>query len=483
MQCSYFTEQKKPGLRAGYVSALERRLASVEHQINDLKSGKRDQQNTVSIQEAQQLQPFPASSSSSSCPNGIHHLELSKCEQLLAENAIYSLESRKGLCTQWFEKYHPWFPILHQISFSEELAKPCLFCSPQLIVYKAIVAVTGSSLGIPGSKHPFASHFDEMIRKEIILDAIDSNSLRSLQALLILTIMDYGYGRLSHVWNLLSICKRKSTGLGLRDLVANKGDNFNEPSTIPPRMIPKPASLIEREERIRAYWITEALDSASTIGAAWNLGVLKPENVERLPCRDDIWTSPESIDVSSLENAEYSATFSLYVGLVCNEIYYVHHFLQTSFDLTMESERERWRTEAMTVEDKLQNWKMQQWKQDFLTSPGATRKIPYIAISVVVACTFQMYGELALIAMIWSNIFEGRKLHCISVWPTRQQHNLAAFLHLGFMQLNAASTHAVAYHTMFECSVDLVLRPSVRKFRLQFSLRLGLFCVSSALRF
>ena len=451
MQCWYLAGQRKPGLRAGYVSALERRLASVEHQINDLKSSKQDQPGPASAQGAQELQSFQSSPASTSCPNGIHHLELSRCEQLLAESTVCSLESRKDLCTQWFEKYHPWFPILHRIAFSEELSKPCLFCSPQLIVFKAILAVIGSSWGVPESKHPIAKQFDEMLRKEIILDAIDGSSLRSLQALLILTIMDYGNGKLSHVWNLLSVCKRKSTGLGLRDLAANKGDNFNEPSTIPPRMLPKPASLIEREDSIRAYWITEALDSSSTVGAAWNLGVLKPENMEWIRCREDIWTSPESIDASSLAKARFSATFSLYVGLVCNEIYLVHHFLQTSFDLSVESERKRWRAEAMALEKKLENWQTQRWNQDFLTSPNVDQESPYIAISIVIACTFQMYDEFVSVAKISSDIRKGQKLHCISDWRTRQLRNAAALRHHGLMQSSAVWMHAVTYHATFDC--------------------------------
>lgn len=387
MQCVYITDQKKPGLRAGYVSALERRLASVEQQIKELKAEKQPEAATASIQVA-----TGQSLETRGCPNGNSHVELSRCEKLLADSPISSLASRSDLCAQWFEKYHPWFPILHQISFTEELSKPCLFCSPKLVVFKAIVAVIGSAFGVPEFKHPFANKYDEMLRKEIILEAIDSISLRSLQALLILTIMDYGEGKFLSVLNLIALCKRMSTLLGLRDLVANKGDNFNQPSTIPPRMLPVPPTLIEQEERIRAYWITETFDSSSTIGGAWNLGVLKPENIEWLPCRDDIWTSPESIDVNSLEDADFSATFSLYVALVCNEIYYVHHFLQTAFDLTQDSERERWRVEAMVVEQRLQAWKTQHWKQDFLTSPGGTRRTPFVAISVVIACTFQIYA-------------------------------------------------------------------------------------------
>jgi hypothetical protein len=55
---------------------------------------------------------------------------------------------------------------------------------------------------------------------------------------------------------------RMGTQLGLRDMVANHCDNFNKLSTIPPRMLQIPTTLIEQEENIRAYWMTELLDSS-----------------------------------------------------------------------------------------------------------------------------------------------------------------------------------------------------------------------------
>jgi hypothetical protein len=79
------------------------------------------------------------------------------------------------------------------------------------------------------------------------------------------------------------------TQLGLRDLVANKYDNFNKLSTLPPRMIPVPTSLIEQEEKIRAYWMTEVLDSMSSLGAGWNLSLSRPENEAFLPCNETVW--------------------------------------------------------------------------------------------------------------------------------------------------------------------------------------------------
>ena len=64
--------------------------------------------------------------------------------------------------------------------------------------------------------------------------------------------------------------------LGLRDLVVNQCSNFNCTSMLPPRMLPLPNTLIDQEEKTRAYWMTEILDGSSTMGVAWNVSLTRP---------------------------------------------------------------------------------------------------------------------------------------------------------------------------------------------------------------
>ena len=281
------------------------------------------------------------------------------------------------LCREWFAKYHPWFPILHQITLLEELKTPCLYCSAHVLVFQAIAAVTA----VEQRKR------SDAIRDTIFLAVSKTLTLRSLQALLILTILDYGDGKIPQFYNLIAVCKRMSIQLGLRDLVVMQGGNFNKPSgSIPPRMLRLPQNLVHREECIRAYWITEALDSASTIGTAWNLLLNPRVESEWVPCRDDIWTAPESIDVESLQDEDsFSATFTLYVGLVCDVCHDVHAFLQTPF-----SNQKDWEKSAQDVYQKLMAWRDSHWRSNFLASPGGNHKTPFVAISLVIACTFHL---------------------------------------------------------------------------------------------
>ncbi|KAF1964326.1 hypothetical protein BU23DRAFT_64696 [Bimuria novae-zelandiae CBS 107.79] len=171
-----------------------------------------------------------------------------------------SPEVLDGLCSAWFEKYHSWFPIIHQPSLLDSLrTSPHLDSTPYHIVLKAIVAITlprDYRPATPSSEH--LRKISEDLRNQVLMTAISDLSLRPLQAVLILAVSDLGAGRLKEYWNLVALARRMAIQLGFRDLVANHCRNFNRVSTLPPRMLSIPFSLVEREEKIRAYWMAES---------------------------------------------------------------------------------------------------------------------------------------------------------------------------------------------------------------------------------
>jgi hypothetical protein len=118
--------------------------------------------------------------------------------------------SLNELCNAWFERYHPWFPILHKLSVLGTLQDEApLAESPIYIVIKAIVSVTILHWC---SSNPLSQEerkrLSEQLREQVILQSISNLSLQSLQAVLIVTNIDYGAGKLSEFWNLVALCKR-----------------------------------------------------------------------------------------------------------------------------------------------------------------------------------------------------------------------------------------------------------------------------------
>ncbi|KAF4627586.1 hypothetical protein G7Y89_g10563 [Cudoniella acicularis] len=345
-------------LRGVFFLSMELSSVVLEEDVRALKSN----------QEELRISQTTSPSSITFTPQGNHDPALygtspgSQSDRPGLELDLLSLPlgTLNDLCNAWFERYHPWFPILHKLSVLGAVQNTVpLSDSPLFIVLKALVAVTLPHwcLSSPLSREE-RRRLSESFREQVILQAISNLSLGSLQAVLIVTIIDYGAGKLSEFWNLVALCKRIGVQLGLRDLVANQGDNFNKISTLPPRMLPAPTSLIEQEEKIRAYWMTEVLDSMSSLGAGWNLSLSRPENEAWFPCNEAVWAFPENATAfSSFGDTEVSSAFSIYLNLVTHQLYQVHVFLQQSYDATSAIDRTRWQAQCIIVDEALNKWR------------------------------------------------------------------------------------------------------------------------------
>ena len=165
-----------------------------------------------------------------------------------------------------------------------------------------------------------------------------------------------------------------ATQLGLRDLV--QGNRSDKLFTVRPQMLTAPRNYIEREERVRAYWATEGLDGYSTLGASWNLHLLRPPVTEVLPCKDDDWECIEPmVDFLAFGDFESPSSFALYVSFVTNELFEVRRFLQQFFQTTTSEECETWDREFRKVEGYLNDWRARNASTaglfaSYVTTPG-----------------------------------------------------------------------------------------------------------------
>lgn len=109
----------------------------------------------------------------------------------------------------WFSKYHPWFPILHQPSFDKslDLFDPSQSTDFALIV-QAIVAVTLQQSHIIEGDVEWKRHRQDQLVNEVVVHCIGRSSLSAVQALLIISILQYGRARHVASWNILAIARR-----------------------------------------------------------------------------------------------------------------------------------------------------------------------------------------------------------------------------------------------------------------------------------
>ena len=115
------------------------------------------------------------------------------------------------LCSIWFNQYHPWFPILHQPSLTASLQH--LDGSGTLRPYLTVKAICAVTL-IHYESHLVSTeerkHWSDSLRDSVCTQALNQVSLHSVQALLIISNLEYGEGRFEQFWNLIALCKRYS---------------------------------------------------------------------------------------------------------------------------------------------------------------------------------------------------------------------------------------------------------------------------------
>jgi len=117
---------------------------------------------------------------------------------------------------------------------------------------------------------------------------------------------------------------------------------------------------LTREEKIRAYWVVEGLDISSSIGASWNISVVRAraqlDPNDLLPCSPTVWELPE---FHAPLQPDVTSPTSLWVSLNTKCFVYIHLFFQTSYDLTSPSDRLRWQNDAEAVNTRLVTWRQE----------------------------------------------------------------------------------------------------------------------------
>lgn len=173
-----------------------------------------------------------------------------------------------GLVDLWFKECQPWFPILKRSKLEQSLQQLTVPVERiDDIVLRALVALSFSHssaaivYGYKGRRQ-VSTH----LRAEVLVEAMAEVSLDSLQALLIIAILDYGNDDIPSTWSLLSVCRRLCEQLGLfRRLLTQMQDN-NSPGFMG---LPSRETFEGEELAIPLTWVLSAIDSASTLGASW----------------------------------------------------------------------------------------------------------------------------------------------------------------------------------------------------------------------
>ncbi|SMQ47060.1 unnamed protein product [Zymoseptoria tritici ST99CH_3D1] len=369
-ECEYVTQGRQhPGLRAGYVSRLEKRIDQLESRLVLLESridnpasqsGNPATRRTVDSGTPENLY---TGASYDETPYSYQDDQPSREASTVTPAAANTTDpfaepALSELCMIWFQKYHRWFPIMHQPSFMEMVTqrRGAGFLDKDLAVH-AIVAMTLFDSKILSLDQQRRGEIQHQLTENILTESMGRKTLDAVQAMLILSVLHYSEGHFMRSWNSLAIARRIAEHLSIGQSL-----DFDSPSASSPTALRRLStftnSAMQDEERLRAYWMIEMLDSLSVIGARHGNARTRSAGNPPLPCSDSLWTLPETV-LSASPARPYSScsAFSLCIIFAVSEVSIVHRFLSKAVDMTDFEQRDQWQAEAQRIDERLTAWR------------------------------------------------------------------------------------------------------------------------------
>ena len=380
--CEYAESQQQPGLRAGYVQHLEQRIDSLEQRLSDVEAHLRAPERLLQEYHADQSNGDSPDATIPSYPYTNHddqRVDRSNVrnEGLPAGASTPNYDPRQSdvvtgtssleplsylvvleLCKVWFHKYHRFFPILHQPSINQLLQKTNGYAtSAHGLVIQAVAAITLQQSELLSGDKVQRRQWQEQLGANVLIECIKTPSLQAIQALLILSILQYGEGKSMQSWNYLAVARRMGAHIGLSHTVNEESTPAMSPTAL--RRLPTfTNTTVENEERLRAYWMIETLDSISTIGVRYDIGHPTASRSPLLPCSDSFWAYPEPVLAdATLRPYNYCSAFSLCVILAVSELSNVHSFLKRKVAMDVFEEKDAWQVEAQRIDERLTAWR------------------------------------------------------------------------------------------------------------------------------
>ena len=172
-----------------------------------------------------------------------------------------------NLVDLWFKETQPWLPIMCRQKLQTALGElPMPLTHIEDVVLKAVIALQlayssqAICLGYHG-RHRLSQYF----RSQVVNEAISKASLKSLQALIVVAILDYGSDNIPSTFSLMSVCRRHCENIGLFRKLLNHMQTQSPAQVGPPAV----GTNTGEELAIPLTWASLAVDAVSTIGISW----------------------------------------------------------------------------------------------------------------------------------------------------------------------------------------------------------------------
>jgi hypothetical protein len=142
-------------------------------------------------------------------PRSLEGEPLRRISTAISTATLLSAPELVRSCDLWFREYHTWFPLMHQQTLTRCLEESTnLAGTGRHLVLQAITAATIESGSRSETVQDDSRALRIKLKESTILAALNSPCLDSIQALLVLSMLQYGNGCLTEAGNLLAICRK-----------------------------------------------------------------------------------------------------------------------------------------------------------------------------------------------------------------------------------------------------------------------------------
>lgn len=268
----------------------------------------------------------------------------------------------------YFKHINTWCPILQRKNTIDALFGRGGLDDGDRALLHAIVVTTMRFSADARLTRAKRSHYHSLSKQKVLLYGLETSSVKSLQALVILALDLCGESNGPPGWNLLAVITRAAVQLGLSVETTSQLVAPRHPSiyTLRELVLPEPANFIEEESRRRLFWMVYILDRYATIITAFDFAMDEKEIDRKLPCRDDMfaknqfvetrWFRREEKQDPGQDKPEHLGSFSYYVEVI-GILSRIHRFLKRPVDITALPDVERWQTEYRQLDQQLETWK------------------------------------------------------------------------------------------------------------------------------
>ncbi|KAJ3528397.1 hypothetical protein NM208_g10217 [Fusarium decemcellulare] len=320
--CVYETKRAKPGMKAGAIDNLHRRLDALEQSVAR-------QQTTLDNLQSEATPDSDPSSHQKQVSEG-HSLLLSLAQEICKlsnnspksplERADASSKRRRTysdigqpqvnhcrtktpslpddvildeVISTYFSHIHPWIPMIHEARFHRRLREDSLRGNLHLILLSMILAASRhiANKDVAEAAVRFIGDREEH-RDWVVAKATKGLSVENLQALIIICFSDIGDGEASQAWPLIGALTRmvEYLQLTIEDDEADRS-SFSQPYI----SLPSSQNWTEAEERRRVFWCVFNLDRYCSVTTAWNTSLTSDDVNRRLPCDGITWRKEDPV--------------------------------------------------------------------------------------------------------------------------------------------------------------------------------------------